>query len=84
MSIEISTVSKEDTAYDKRITFTYKDKEYRVLLHWDAYEGFDLMFLEENGRTFTSTPEWAVDWDEEEHDGNSLEYCLDELSDELA
>ena len=79
MNIEIISQEREETAYDKRITFTYGGEEYRVLLHWDAYEGFDLNFLEEDGRTFTATPEWAVDWDENEID--SLQYRLDELSD---
>ena len=81
MSIEIAGFTKADTAYDKRISFTYEGVEYRVLLHWDAYEGFDLNFLKEDGRTFTATPEWAVLWDDE--DADSLEYRLDELTDEV-
>ena len=82
MSIEITGVTKEDTAYDKRISCTYEGVEYRVLLHWDTYEGFDLEFLKEDGRTYTATPEWAVLWGDEE--ANSiLEYRLDELTDEV-
>ena len=81
MNIEIAGVTKAETSYDKRISFTYESVEYRVLLHWDAYEGFDLHFLKEDGRTFTATPEWAVLWGDE--DADSLEYRLDELTDEV-
>lgn len=77
MSITINGVTKEETAYDKRITFTREGKEYSVLLHWDAYDGFDLNFLD--GRRITEAPDWAIEWDEEE----SLEYHLECLSDEV-
>ena len=81
MSIEITGVTKEDTAYDKRISFTYEGVEYRVLLHWDTYEGFDLEFLKEDGRTFTATPECAVLWCDS--DGDYLDLHLDSITDEV-
>lgn len=77
MSITLTGVTKEETAYDKRITFTHEGEEYSVILHWDMYDGFDLNFLE--GRMYTQAPDWAVDWDEED----TLEYHLDCLSDEV-
>ena len=81
MSIAIKGITKEETAYDKRITFEREGVEYSVLLHWDAYEGFDLTFLD--GRTFTTTPEWAVSFEDEEGEGESLEYTLDALTDKV-
>jgi len=77
MSITITTTEKQVTAYDKRITFTREGQEYSVLLHWDAYDGYDLNFLD--GRNYADTPEWATDWAEDD----SLEYQLDYLSDEM-
>lgn len=80
--IIVAGVTKEDTAFDKRITFRYDGKEYQVLLHWDSYDGYDLNFLGKDGRTFIATPDWAVDWNEEET-GEYLELHLDSLSDEV-
>jgi hypothetical protein len=79
MSITIKGVTKEDTAYDKRITFEREGVEYSALLHWDSYEGFDLNFL--NGRAFTATPDWATEWQETGEE--PLEYFLDSLTDEV-
>jgi hypothetical protein len=79
MSIEIITKEKEDTAWDKRITFTYEGETYSVLLHWDSYDGYDLNFLD--GRRFISSPDWAIEWEENQQYGaESLEYTLDSLT----
>ena len=75
MSIEITHVTKEETAYDKRIYFTYEGEQYIVLLHWDSHDGFDLTFLDE------VSPDWADDWEGENEE--SLEFKLDELTDEV-
>ncbi len=83
MSITIKGVTKQDTAYDKRITFEREGVEYFVLLHWDIYDGFDLDFLKANQRTFTGDPEWAIEWNEDENEGKSLAYFLDKLTDEV-
>ena len=79
MSIEIITKEKEDTAWDKRITFTHGGETYSVLLHWDSYDGYDLNFLD--GRKFISHPKWANDWEDSQQYGtDSLEYTLDSLT----
>jgi len=77
--ITIKGITKEDTAYDKRITFEREGVEYSVLLHWDAYDGYDLQFLD--GKNFISDPEWASEW--QDTDAESLEYILDGLTDEV-
>jgi len=81
MSLTIKGVTKEDTAYDKRITFERDGVEYSVLLHWDAYDGFDLNFLD--GRNFIPDPEWASEWQDSTEGAESLEYALDSLTDEV-
>jgi hypothetical protein len=82
MNITIKGVTKEDTAYDKRITFEREGVEHSVLLHWDAYDGYDLQFLD--GRKFIADPDWVSEWQEDEQGGaESLEYILDGLTDEV-
>lgn len=81
MSIEIKSVNKEETAYDKYVQFTYEGEIYSVLLHWDKYDGFDLTFTEVGkARNWIDAPDWAITWDESNED--SLEYTLECLSDE--
>jgi hypothetical protein len=84
VSISIKGITKEDTAYDKRITFEREGVEYSVLLHWDNMDGYNLLFADDKGYyTNANTPEWAIKWDEDEHDGESLEYTLDCLTDQV-
>ena len=81
MNIQIQGVSKEDTAWNKRITFEREGVEYSVLLHWDAYDGYDLNFTE--GRNFIPSPDWVTEWEESQQFGaDSFEYFLDSLSEE--
>ena len=80
MDITIKGVTKEDTSYDKRITFEREGVEHSVLLHWDAYDGYDLQFLD--GKSYIADPEWVSEW--QDLDGaESLEYILDGLTDQV-
>ena len=80
--IKINGVTKEDTAWDKYITFEREGVEYSVLLHWDSYDGYDLNFLD--GRNFIPDPEWTSEWqDAQLYGAESLEYTLDGLTDEV-
>jgi len=83
MNITIKGVTKEDTAYDKRITFEREGVEHSVLLHWDSYNGYDLQFLD--GKNYIADPEWVSEWQEkaEEENTESLEGILDGLTDEV-
>ena len=82
MSIVIKVVTKEDTAYDKRIIFEREGVEHSVLLHWDTYGGYDLQFLD--GKNYIADPDWVSEWQEAEQSGaESLEYILDGLTDEV-
>jgi len=83
MNITIKGVTKEDTAYDKRITFEREGVEHSVLLHWDSYDGYDLQFLD--GKNYIADPDWVSEWQEkaEEENTESLEGILDGLTDEV-
>lgn len=81
MSIEIKGTTKEETAYDKWVHFTFAGVEYQAQLHWDKYDGFDLHFTNSTrSANWVDTPEWAIEW--EEKSGESLAYALDCLTDE--
>lgn len=82
MEIEVQSASKEETAFDKRITFERDGVEYSVLLHWDAYDGYDLKFLD--GRNFIPAPSWVTEWEESQQFGaESFEYFIDSLSEDV-
>ena len=80
--IEVKGITKEDTAWDKYITFEREGVEYSVLLHWDSYDGYDLNFID--GKKFIPQPEWANEWqDFQQHGEESLEYTLDYLTEDV-
>ena len=82
MSIEINGVTKEDTAYDKWVHFTYEGEQYHALLHWDMYDGFDLAFTDAvRTANWVKSPDWVWDWEGENEE--SLEFTLDQLTDEV-
>jgi hypothetical protein len=79
--IEIKSITKEETSYDKYVQFTYEGESYSVLLHWDKWDGFDLTFTElDRTRNWIDAPDWAITWDENNEE--SLGYTLDQLTDE--
>jgi hypothetical protein len=81
--LKISGISKVEKSYEKQITFTRGEETYYATLYWESNEGFDLTFKNADNETVT-TPEWAVDWDEESelHNEDSLAFILDQLTDE--
>lgn len=76
MTIKIKKATKEITAYDKNITFEREGVEYSVTLRWDAYDGYNIYF---DGM---AAPDWFWEWEDDDHDGESLDWVLDYLSDE--
>ena len=82
-NIKIEGVSKVEQSYSKEISFTYKGEPYVVSLYWESGEGFEINFLTPERGAYMDTPDWAVNWDEEEglFYEESLVYTLDELTD---
>jgi hypothetical protein len=62
--IEVGALSKETTAYDKDMNITFDGQEVRVILHWDYHEGYDIQWLDLEGR-WINAPAWADKIDEE-------------------
>lgn len=79
--IKIKGITKDETAYDKWVHFTYKGKEYHAQLHWDKWDGFDLHFTDSTrSANWIDTPDWVEEYEAE---NDSLEYDLDCLTDEV-
>lgn len=74
--IEVGALLKTETAYDKDMNITVDGQEVRVILHWDDHEGFDIQWLDLEGR-WINAPTWADAIDEAGE--MSVGYFLDSL-----
>lgn len=74
--IQVGSLLKTETAYDKDMNLTYDGQEIRVILHWDDHDGFDIQWLDSQNR-WTTQPAWADKI--EESDEMSIGYFLDSL-----
>lgn len=71
--IVVSDVVSVVTGWKKKVTITFDNKDYKATLYWDEHDGYELVFPHQNTK-----PEWAIEWeDKQQYGGNSLEYTLD-------
>lgn len=56
-TVKTGSMSKIVTAYDKDIDVTVDGVEMRVILHWDDHDGYEMTWLDSEGRFITS-PDW--------------------------
>ncbi len=76
MELQVGALLKTETAYDKDMNITFDGQEIRVIVHWDYHDGFDVQWLDLEGRWIDS-PAWAKKIEE---DGEmSIGYFLDSL-----
>jgi len=78
--INITSLNHENTGWKRRIHFQYEGKDYQLTLYWDEFNGYDIVWRFCNGEQINRSPEWAINWDEDEHEGMSFEHYLDELT----
>ena len=81
--IKITSLNHEETGWKRRIHFQYEGKDYQITLYWDEFNGYDIVWRFCNNKLESRTPDWAIDWDEEAHEGMSFEHYLDELTWEM-
>lgn len=64
MTHEVKTgaMTRAVTAYDKDYDITIDGVEMRVILHWDDNDGYELTWLDKEGR-FISSPDWL--WEDD-------------------
>jgi hypothetical protein len=75
--LEVGALLKTETAYDKDMNITFDGQEIRVILHWDYHDGFDIQWLDLEGR-WIQAPAWADAIDEA--GDMSIGYFLDSLT----
>ena len=73
IEIEVGALKQTFTAYDKDMNLTVDGQEVRVILHWDSHDGYEVTWLDLEGR-FISAPEWA---DKIDHEKYNINYILD-------
>jgi hypothetical protein len=74
MSFKVKVTDEEVMGWTKRLLITDEDNnEFRCTLYWADGNGYDLTWW--NGE-----PDWASEWDENDHDGMYIEWWLDEES----
>lgn len=71
----VEGVTKEETAYTKKMTVTYEGERYEVLLYWNNWTGYEIDFIG------SDEPEWAINW--EDNNEESLAFVLDDLTEEV-
>lgn len=74
--IQVGSVLKTETAFAKDMNITVDGQEIRVILNWDDHDGFDIQWLDLEGR-WINAPEWANKIDEEGE--MSVGFFLDSL-----
>ena len=74
---KVTSSKEETTAFDKHIQFEFEGTVYYADLHWDSYDGYDMNFVDKDGK-HVDTPEWFWNWDETE----PVEYILDCLTED--
>jgi len=73
--IVITGVSAENMSWKRYIYFNYDGNEYSLTLFWDEFNGYEIFWREPS-----KIPDWVVNWNEDEHEGMSFEWYLDELT----
>jgi hypothetical protein len=74
--LEVGACLKTETAYAKDMNITFDGQEVRVILNWDDHDGFDVQWLDLEGR-WIEAPTWA---NKIEEDGEmSVGFFLDGL-----
>ena len=76
--ITIKDANQRITAWIKDIEFEYEGENYLVTLHWNTYDGYDLLFKNKTN----STPEWAWEMIDAEAGDENLYEILDNLTEE--
>lgn len=74
MSFKVTTTDEEVLGWVRKITIKDEDgNEFRCRLSWQEGNGYELDW-------YDGEPDWASEWNEDDHDGLFLEWWLDEES----
>lgn len=76
--IRIAEAKQQINAWQREITFNYLGLEYEVMLFWDQFNGYEIMWKRVDGLRMFRPPVWVEKWESEHTD--SLAWVLDDLS----
>jgi len=76
--IQIKGSRHEDTAWKRYIYFTHDGESYELSLFWDEFNGYEIYWQVPN-----KTPDWVVNWNQDEYGGMSFQWYLDDLTWEM-
>lgn len=78
--IKINGMRKEVDAWRRYIHLTRDGVDYDLTLFWDQFDGYEILWRSVNGELNSVEPDWSVNWNEDEHNGQYLSWWLDELT----
>jgi len=73
--VVITHSNEENTGWKRYISFDYQGNNYELTLFWDEFNGFETYW-----RVPDKTPNWVIEWNEEDNSGMSFELYLDNLT----
>jgi hypothetical protein len=81
--IKINGMRQDIDAWRRYIHFNKDGIDYELILFWDQFDGYEIMWGSASDTKLSKAPEWADNWDEDDHEGMSLGHYLDDLTYEM-
>ena len=73
--IVISHLEEENTGWKRLISFEYQGNHYALTLFWEEFNGYEIFWREPS-----KAPDWVINWNEDEHNGESFAEHIDWLT----
>jgi len=74
--MKVTLKDNEINSYVLTVKVEVEGKEYIADLSYDTYDGYEVIFLDDNGRRVTY-PQWAIDYENNLQGADSLGYWLE-------
>ena len=74
--MKVTLKNNEINSYVLTVKVEVEGKEYIADLSYDNYDGYEVIFLDDNGRR-VAYPQWAIDYENNSQGADSLGYWLE-------
>ena len=74
--MKVTLLEKEIKSYSLTVEVELEGEKYIADLSYDTHDGFEVRFFDTSGKS-VSTPDWAIQMEEKDEEGNSLGYILE-------
>jgi hypothetical protein len=74
--MKVTLKDNEINSYVLTVKVEVEGKEYIADLSYNTYDGYEVTFLDENGRKI-AYPQWAIDYENNSQGADSLGYWLE-------